>query len=277
MSGIAGVSWTRYEVLTTTTNNRRIRTAGGAHETRARVERRQGVAVINRSSTQSTAAVLCGLGLAGLALSGCMSSPTYGTDKTAGEQLVTDVSGILSLTPPKREAIAYQPRPELVKPTTGEVAQLPEPQQNVATDDPAWPESPERKRARLRAEADANRNTPGWTPEIDPDMARASAKPKSSAPLGTSSRYQDSGATPLHDRKPTPTQQREKFQQQLAANRQGSPTSRKFLSEPPLEYRKAAETAPTDDLGEDELKKERRLKAAARKKSGGGWADLWPF
>jgi hypothetical protein len=232
--------------------------------------------VINRSSTRTKSLVLCGLGVAGLALSGCMSSPTYGTDKTAGEQLVTDVTGILSLTPPQREAIAYQPRPELVKPTSGEVANLPEPQQGVVESNAeAWPESPEIKRARLRADADANRGTPGWQPEIDPDLARASAAPRETTKLGASARYLDSGGTPLHDPRATPTQQREKFQQQLAENRQGSPTTRKFLSEPPLEYRKAAETAPTDDLGEDELKKERRIKAAARK--GGGWADLWPF
>lgn len=244
---------------------------------RTRVERRQGVAVIYNSSSRSKALVAGGLGLTALVLSGCMSSPTYGTDKTAGEQLVTDVSGILSLTPPKREAIAYQPRPELVKPTQGQAADLPEPQQDVAANNPAWPESPEVMRARLRADADANRNTPGWKPEIDPDLARESATPRETTPLGTSARYLDSGGKPLHDRNPTPTMQREKFKQQLAANRQGSPTTRKLLSEPPLDYRQAAATAPTDDLGEDELKKERRLKAAARKKSDGGWADLWPF
>lgn len=236
-----------------------------------------GVTVSYRSSTRSKSFVLCGVGIAGLVLSGCMASPTYGTDKTANEQLVTDVSGILSLTPPRREAIAYQPRPELVKPSAGAVAELPEPQQRVVEDNAAWPESPEVARARLRAEADANRNTPGWTPEIDPDLARADAAPRKATPIGTSARYRDSGGRPLHDKNPTPSQASETFKQQLAANRQGSPTTRKFLSEPPLEYRKAAETAPVDDLGEDELKKERRLKAAARKKSGGGWADLWPF
>ena len=30
-------------------------------------------------------------------LSGCMNSPTYGTDKTANSQLMSDVSGILSV------------------------------------------------------------------------------------------------------------------------------------------------------------------------------------
>ena len=40
------------------------------------------------------AAVVAAAGLA----SGCMSSPTYGTDKTASAQLVTDLSGMFNFT-----------------------------------------------------------------------------------------------------------------------------------------------------------------------------------
>ncbi len=229
------------------------------------------------SKMQSKALILGGMGIAGLALSGCMSSPTYGTDKTASDQLVTDVTGILSIAPPKRETIAYQPRPELVKPVRGQATDLPEPQMALVQDNAAWPESPEAKRARLRAEADANRDTPGWQPEIDADLARQAPGKRSTAPLGSSERYQDSGGKPLHDTSPTPNQQREMFKQRLAENRQGSPTTRKYLSEPPTEYRQPAPTAPTDDIGEDELKKERRLKKAAAKKSDRAWADLWPW
>ena len=49
-------------------------------------------------------------------LSGCMSSPTYGTGKAASAQLMEDVTGILSLGPKDRPQIEYKPRPELVKP-----------------------------------------------------------------------------------------------------------------------------------------------------------------
>src|SRR5690606_32490863 len=51
-----------------------------------------------------------------LALSGCMGSPTYGTDKTANEQLIEDLTGVLALGPKRQPQIEYQPRPELVKP-----------------------------------------------------------------------------------------------------------------------------------------------------------------
>jgi hypothetical protein len=53
---------------------------------------------------------------------------------------------------------------------------------------------------------------------------------------------------------------------------------RRTLTEPPLDYRQPAETAPTDELGEDEFKKQRRLKAEAKKASGKkSWKDLVPW
>ena len=44
-------------------------------------------------------------------------------------------------------------------------------------------------------------------------------------------------------------------------------------SEPPIEYRQPAATAATDDVGEDEWKKDRRRKAGHTKKS----SSWWPF
>ncbi len=53
---------------------------------------------------------------------------------------------------------------------------------------------------------------------------------------------------------------------------------RRTLTEPPLDYRQPAATAAADDLGEDEFKKERRLKAEARKASGDkSWRDYVPW
>jgi hypothetical protein len=223
-------------------------------------------------------AIAAGLLASGVALSGCVSSPTYGTDKTANEQLIGDVSNLLALGPKDRQSIDYKPRPELVKPAKGSAKTLPEPQQSVASaENPAWPESPEQKRARLRAEADENRDNPGWRPQIEPDLARATARPREATPTGQSARYMDSGVTPVGV---NTTKQSQEFRKKLAEERQGSPTNRKYLSEPPLEYRAAAATAPVGDVGEDELKKERRLKAQARKNKGFSlpkWGDISPW
>lgn len=194
-----------------------------------------------------------------LLASGCLSSPTYGTDKTATEQLVQDVTSVVSLAPPKKAPIDYKPRAELVKPAPGQAAELPAPQQRLASaDNPEWPESPEQRRARLRQEATENQDNPGYKSPIINDMALAEPAP---AP-------RDSHTRQIGETDRTDDQKRQEVLRLRAEQRQGSPTNRKYLSEPPLDYRQPAATAATDELGEDELKKQRRAKKAASK----GWS-----
>lgn len=208
---------------------------------------------------------------AGLA-SGCMSSPTYGTDKTANAQLMSDVQGILSFTDKKRAPIDYSPRPDLVKPAKGDTA-LPPPQDNIASaSNPDWPESPEQRLARIRDDATANADNPNYDSPVVADTAL-------SRPFGK-------GAAERHD-KPladlprgaySSAQRKAQIDQAIVENNQGSSTKRKYLSDPPLVYREASADAPIGDPGEDEYRKEKRLKREARKK-GGGWSlsDLNPF
>jgi hypothetical protein len=206
--------------------------------------------------------VLAPLVASGLALSGCMSSPTYGTDKTANEQLMEDLSGAMTLAPPKRAAIDYKPRPPLVKPAPGQKEALPPPQDDIVqTASAQWPESPEQRRARIRDYATQHRDDPNFEPEVVND---------------------GSGGIPVASRPPTAMEyarnqkgERAEFNKRLKENRQGDPTTRKYLSEPPLVYREAAATAPQGDIGEDEYKKERRLKAAAKGKKS--LFDWWPW
>lgn len=208
-----------------------------------------------------------------LLLAGCVSSPTYGTDKTATEQLAGDLTGILSVAPKNRTPIDYKPRPELVKPKPGENLSLPAPQESIVTaENTQWPESPEQRRVRLRAEATENRDKPGWKPEIQGDVNAPSSA--TVLPTGGSQRSLDSGMQQAGNK----ADQREAFNRRLAETRQGSETRRKYLSEPPLDYRQPSDTAPVGDIGEDELKKERRLKAAARKKGDSSrWYDILPW
>lgn len=206
---------------------------------------------------------------AAVLVSGCVSSPTYGTDKTANQQLFQDLSGIFSLAPSNSGAeIAYTPRPELVRPASLEV--LPEPQQELASaDNPAWPESPEERRARLRAEATENQDNPFYrSPIVSGSTGRAARTAASRNP-----NYSDRAPQPMvMEGNP---QRRAEVQRRLRENRQGDPTTRKYLSEPPLEYREAAATAAAGELGEDERVKERRLKQAAGKSSS--WRDFVPW
>src|SRR5687768_16962477 len=103
---------------------------------------------------RSRATLMAPLVVSSLVLAGCVSSPTYGTDKTSTEQLAGDLTGILSVAPKNRAQIDYKPRPELVKPKPGEKLALPAPQESIVTaENTQWPESPDQRRARLRAEA----------------------------------------------------------------------------------------------------------------------------
>jgi hypothetical protein len=211
-----------------------------------------------------------------LALAGCVSSPTYGTDKTATEQLVGDLSNAFSLAPPKREPIDYKPRPELVKPAPGQKGSLPQPQDPITkTASAEWPESPEERRARLRAEATERRDDPNFEPQIVDDVQ--------TDPAAIRKAMRESGSD--HPPRWTPEDsgsgaraRRAEINRKLAESRQGDPTTRRYLSDPPLVYRQPADSAPTDDIGEDEIKKERRLKKAAAAKGGNsGWFDWLPW
>lgn len=205
------------------------------------------------------------LSAAALLLGGCMASPTYGTGKSVNAQLFDDVSGMFSLNNTK-PAIEYKPRPDLVKPASKDV--LPAPQDNVATSNPAWPESPEQRRKRYRDIATANQGDPGYEPLVDSDAAQiVKADPITRGP-GI-----DRLTTPAAST--DPKSQREDFKKRRAQSEQGDPTTRRYLSEPPVEYRQAAATAPANDVGEDEDKKERRQKQAASKSKT--WKDMIPW
>ena len=204
----------------------------------------------------------------GVFAAGCMSSPTYGTDKTANEQLVEDVSNILQPMPKPKPGIAYKPRPDLVRPASTRDLSLPQPQESVASvENPDWVESPEQQRARLRKEITDNDGKPGYVSPIAPDDVQAGV-----ANPGVNIEDNSDRMTPSELRSQGAAARAKK-----AAANQGSPTSRRFLSEPPLEYRVPATDAPAGDPGEDEWKKERRLKTAARKAAGKkSWRDYIP-
>jgi len=227
------------------------------------------------SGRNSARAILAApLLVSGLLVSGCMSSPTYGTGVTANEQLATDVSSMFSFKPKRAHASDYTPRPELVKPTS-KTTELPPPQESIVTAEASqWPESPEQRRARIRADATENRDKQGWEPEVANDMVPE--QQSSTAKLGSSNRHSDSGVSRGGEGEDQKKKSAE-FQKSLAATKQGNPTVRRTLTEPPLQYRQPSATAAADDLGEDEFKKERRLKRQARQAGGSSWRDLVPW
>ncbi len=183
-------------------------------------------------------------------LSGCIGGPTYGTDKTVGEHLMDDLGSAVSFKSAPKSNVKYQPRPTLVLPPSQEQASLVQPQQSVASkDNPQWLESPEETRQRLVAEADENSGQIGYV-----------------SPLAKSN---------ANNRRLTAKEQQAAYREARKIEMGAYSDKRRFLSDPPLEYRALPEEAKAD-LGEDEKVKERRRKKEAQiKNSGSKW--YWPF
>jgi hypothetical protein len=180
--------------------------------------------------------------------SSCMG-PTYGTDKSANEHLIDDLGDAFSLAPAKKATLAYQPRGALIKPTDDKT--LVAPQKNLAgKDNPQWVESPEQARARLKAEADENRDNGSYRSPLAVSVTEGKAL--------------------------SPEQQRIAFREARKLQDGRYSDRRRFMSDPPLEYRKVDDPAKLNDLGESEAAKEKqRKKDAAIAGTGQKWWDVF--
>jgi hypothetical protein len=192
-----------------------------------------------------------GMLAAALTLSGCMG-PTYGTDKTAMEQLGDDLGSSVAITPKSQDAkssLKYNPRPTLVVANKQQGDALPAPQTSLANreNNPNWVESPEETRKRLRIEADQNGNNPNYRSPLLAGKGQGGQL--------------------------TETQKWEAFRKAKEENETVNVSApRRSLSEPPTAYR-AADAAVLQDLGEPETQKEkeRKKQAEAASKSSSWW------
>ena len=192
----------------------------------------------------SLAALVVGCG----AMSGCLSSPTYGTDKTAGVQLLDDLGDIASVSAatPKDKGVKYPNRPGLV--VGGDKDTLTAPQQSLASkDNPAWLESPEDARKRLAAEADEKKNDVNYrSPLAQADSARNHMSEAQQTAAYRAARQDQAGT---YDQ-------------------------RRYLIDPPQQYRQVADQAALSDLGTPESKKEKKRKKdaeAAQQSNNSSW------
>lgn len=187
---------------------------------------------------------------AGLAASGC-TSPRYGTDKTAMEQLTDDLGQSVSLTgnPPKNKGVKYTPRPTLLLPSQTARADLVQPQQSIASkDNPQWVESPEETRARLVKEADANSENSAYRSPLAQNGVEGGRK--------------------------TAEEQQKAFREARTLQKGAYIDQRRFISDPPSEYRQV-DPDKLSDLGTPELKKAKeRKKQAAVEGTNKSW---WNF
>jgi hypothetical protein len=189
------------------------------------------------------------------AISGCMSSPTYGTDKTAGEQLFNDLSDIASVSAatPKDKGVKYPNRPGLVVPTPTQRDQLAQPQQSLASkDNPQWVESPEEARKRLAEEADSNSGNINYR-----------------SPLAAA----DSQQNHMSEK-----QQQEAYRAARDTYEGKYVDQRRYLVDPPQQYREVSDASTLNDLGEPESKKEKKRRKEAEAAQQSNSSSWWnPF
>ncbi len=207
-------------------------------------------------------AVVCG---APALVAACSSGITYGTGTSTEMQTIQDISGILSLTGEKKPEVDRSPRGGIVAPPTLE-AGLPPPVDETTTASIDWPNDPDEASRRRRAEEE---NTPipqGSLATVrDPGFRLPKEAFKEGEQAEANWDYGRQGPNPKFL-----GSNAKKYAVEMKAERGGSvdaagnPT-RRYLTEPPAEYRLPDPNAPVDPTPPPEQKKPFKL------------SDLWPF
>ncbi|MEL6503877.1 MAG: hypothetical protein AAFQ10_05405 [Pseudomonadota bacterium] len=182
------------------------------------------------------------------ALAGC-SGTTYGTGVTQEQQLVTDVSSMLTLSRGERKKIDYSARSGLVKPS--KTSTLPPPAETVSSQSAYFPQNPEELESRLRDEADREQEILASGGQLSPELlaAREAARKRNKRSGLGASRADTDGKESYQE-----IVARQKEYKRRKALREGefSPKARKYLTQPPVEYRTPAQTAAIGEVGEKE-------------------------
>ncbi len=196
-----------------------------------------------------------------LALAGCTSGTTYGTGTTHEAATMKGLSNIFSLKPQKT-SIDYNHRPELVMPANKNILPAPVAEQ-VALSNEQWPETPEERIAKVRSAApDASHHKSGELPVeylqsekegISKSIDKKSARTNIHAAEEQWLKDISNDANGISE-----SQKANKIKNQIAYS---TGVKRKYLTEPPVEYRSPAATAETGDLGISEEELEARKKA----------------
>jgi len=180
-----------------------------------------------------------------LALAGC-SGNTYGTGQTQQEMLLSDINGVVSLGS-KKKRISYTGRPKLVPPPKN--ATLQPPAEKSDAQDAYFPVNPEEARqARKNAvdEAEADGRELGAL-NVRPDRRRGTKIDRYD--MGGS--FNPNGAEQFHTADDVARSKANLARKRQLAGTGGLGTApRRYLTQPPAEYRTPADTAPVGVVGE---------------------------
>ncbi|MEM9734394.1 MAG: hypothetical protein AAF903_13050 [Pseudomonadota bacterium] len=192
------------------------------------------------------------------ALAAC-SGTTYGTGVTQEQQLVSDMSAMVTLSRGEKKKINYAARPGLVKPS--DTSALPTPAETVSSQSAFFPQNPEEVENRIRDEADREQEILASGGQLSPELraAREEARRRN--------RARELNASFGDNDRPESYQEivaRQQEYKRRKALREGefAPKARRYLTQPPVEYRTPAETAAIGEVGVKEkdpkLRKKRK-------------------
>lgn len=202
-----------------------------------------------------------GLVATALVLAGCNAGTTYGTGSTHEEATFKGLSNIFSLKSQKT-SIDYNRRPELVMPANKNI--LPAPVDKDATlSNDQWPETPEQRIAKVRGAAPEVDDRTGELPveylNSEKEGIPISSRKDRETRAPTWAKEEQWLADTRNDANGTSEGKKAKKLKQEIAHATG--VNRKYLTEPPVEYRSPAATAETGDLGISDDELEARQKA----------------
>ena len=209
-----------------------------------------------------------------LILTGCSSSgTTYGTGTSHEEATLKSVYNIFSIKPEQRENIDYSARPDLVMPA--DKGALPQPNSSIEqSDGQAWPETPEERIAAIRAAVPDNtgKNRIGNDAYEDVLPVEFTSKRNKAGIRNSANLYGPDVGGSRASEEPNFIGKFAKEKSGSSANTEiakrraelaySTGSKRKYLTEPPAEYREPAATADAGDLGLDSEFIEERRKAA---------------
>lgn len=190
-----------------------------------------------RRTAFSTAPWLISVLLTPALLAGCSPTATYGTGEAPEMALFREVAGGF-LSNQKKEPIEYQPRAPLVMPPSAE--QLPPPAETASAASPDWPVDPSQ---RVAAAPDYENDARAGGSQAEYRRLKPLAGVLPDAPKSSTDYDLEHTA---HSTAYGTGRQRQEFRQALAESKGYGRTERRFLTDPPTEYRQPAATAPAE-------------------------------
>jgi len=189
------------------------------------------------------------LSFGALMLAGCTSGTTYGTGVSHEEQTFSGLSKMFSITPDKGEKIDYSARPDLVMPANKQALPAPGSGLEQTAGDQVWPETPEQRIAAVRQDAPE----PNWRSGDLPTEYLTSKKQGIANSSGLYAASRENGRAGGGEQIITEIRRDKEVSKEVALRREqlsySTGVKRKFLTEPPTEYRTPAATADAGDLG----------------------------